>query len=98
MVLGVPVADLTGGYKVFRRAALKHLDLLSIRSDGYGFQIETTYRLIRSGARVVEVPITFADRVAGASKLSRRIVFEAFFVVWKLRFDRNIVQPLPAEG
>ena len=98
LVLGVPVADLTGGYKVFRRAALEHLDLDQIRSDGYGFQIETTYRLIRSGARVVEVPITFADRVAGASKLSRRIVFEAFFVVWKLRFDRQAVQPLPNQG
>lgn len=98
LVLGVPVADLTGGYKVFRREALEHLKLDQIRSDGYGFQIETTYRLIRSGARVVEVPITFADRVAGASKLSRRIVFEAFFVVWKLRFDRQAMQPLRQTG
>ena len=94
VVLGVPVADLTGGFKVFRRSALEHLDLSRIRSDGYGFQIETTYRLIRSGARVVEVPITFADRVAGASKLSRRIIIEAFFVVWKLRFDRQPVRHL----
>ncbi len=94
LVLGVPVADLTGGFKVFRRNALEHLDLSRVRSDGYGFQIETTYRLIRSGARVVEMPITFADRVAGASKLSRRIVIEAFFVVWKLRFDRQPVQRL----
>jgi dolichol-phosphate mannosyltransferase len=98
LVLGVPVADLTGGFKVFRRRALEHLDLSRIRSDGYGFQIETTYRLIRSGARVVEVPITFADRVAGASKLSRRIVIEAFFVVWKLRFDRRPAKRLPDEN
>lgn len=89
LVLGVPIADLTGGYKVFSRAALERLDLADLRSDGYCFQIETTYRLIRQGGRVVEVPITFTDRVVGASKLSRRIVLEAIFVVWRLRFERR---------
>ena len=87
-ILGVPVADLTGGFKVWRREALVALDLDAVRSDGYGFQIETTYRLIKQGFRVVEVPIVFTDRVAGASKLSRRIVIEAMLVVWKLRFER----------
>lgn len=88
LVLGVPIADLTGGYKVFTRDALRSLDLDAIESDGYGFQIETTYRLLKRGCRVVELPITFTDRVAGASKLSRRIVLEAAWVVWKLRFQR----------
>lgn len=90
LVLGVPVADLTGGFKVFRREALAALDLDTIRSDGYAFQIETSYRLLMRGFRVVEAPIAFTDRVAGASKLSRRIVFEAMLVVWKLRLDRRI--------
>ena len=88
-ILGVPITDLTSGFKVFRRAALEVLDLDTIRSDGYAFQIETTYRLLKRGFTVVEVPIVFADRVAGASKLSRRIVFEAMLVVWKLRFARG---------
>ena len=85
--LGVPIADLTGGFKVWRREALASLDLDAVRADGYGFQIETTYRALRSGARVAELPIVFADRVAGASKLSRRIVLEAAVVVWRLRFE-----------
>ncbi len=96
LVLGVPITDLTGGYKVFTRAALERLDLAGLRSDGYCFQIETTYRLLKQGGRVVEVPITFTDRVAGASKLSRRIVLEAIFVVWKLRFDRRSESSAPA--
>ncbi len=86
LVLGVPIADLTGGFKVWRRATLAALDLESIRADGYGFQIESTFRALRQGARVAELPILFADRVAGASKLSRRIVLEAAIVVWRLRF------------
>jgi len=88
-VLGVPIADLTGGFKVWRRACLAGLDLDALRADGYGFQIETTYRAIEQGARVVELPIIFADRVAGASKLSRRIVLEAAILVWRLRFERS---------
>ena len=86
-VLGVPIADLTGGFKVWRRSTLAALDLADVRSDGYGFQIETTYRAFNQGVRVIELPIVFADRVAGASKLSRRIVVEAAIVVWRLRFE-----------
>ena len=87
LVLGVPVADLTGGFKVWRRPLLAALDLDRVRADGYGFQIETTYRAIELGGRLVELPIVFADRVAGASKLSRRIVIEAAVVVWRLRLE-----------
>lgn len=89
LVLGVPIHDPTGGFKVFRRATLEAIDLPTIHSDGYCFQIETTYRALRRGFRVTELPITFTDRVAGKSKLSRRVVFEAMLVVWKLRFERR---------
>ena len=85
-VLGVPISDLTGGFKIYRRATLEHLDLDHLRADGYGFQIECTWRVIRRGGTVVEVPIVFVDRVAGKSKLSRRIVGEAALLVWRLRF------------
>jgi len=87
-VLGVEVTDLTGGFKVWRRETLAALDLDRIAADGYGFQIETTTRALRAGARVVEVPITFRERVAGRSKLSRRIVGEAALLVWRLRAGR----------
>jgi glycosyltransferase involved in cell wall biosynthesis len=86
-VLGAPIADLTAGFKVYRRDALAALPLDQIRTDGYGFQIETTWDIWRSGKRVREVPITFHDRVAGKSKLSRRIVIEAMIMVWRLRFS-----------
>ena len=88
-ILGVPVRDLTGGFKCFRRKALERLDLGSVRSSGYAFQIELTFRAIRRGLKVVEVPITFADRRVGKSKMSRRIVAEALWMVWKIRFDRS---------
>ena len=87
IVLRAPVHDLTSGFKVYRREALAALPLERIKSDGYSFQIETTWRSWKSGFRVREVPITFHDRVAGKSKLSRRIVFEAMLIVWRLRFD-----------
>jgi dolichol-phosphate mannosyltransferase len=87
-ILGVPIADLTSGFKMFRRATLEAVDLNSVRSDGYVFNIEITYRALRRGCRVVEVPIIFADRVAGRSKLSRRIMAEAMVMVWRLRFSR----------
>lgn len=89
-VLNVPVQDLTGGFKVYRREALEALDIEQISSDGYVFQIETTYKTILNGFRVVEVPIHFIDRIAGKSKLSRRIVAEATIVVWKLKLDRML--------
>lgn len=90
VVLAVPIHDLTGGFKVYRRETLARIDLNRVRSDGYVFQIETTYRAWKRGFKVVEVPVTFTDRVAGKSKLSRRIVAEAMIVVWRLRFDRSI--------
>ena len=85
-VLGVPVSDLTGGFKCFRREVLEALDLSSVGTDGYGFQIEMTYRAIRAGFRVSEVPILFRDRRVGASKMSMRIAVEAFWKVPGLRF------------
>ncbi len=84
-ILGVGVRDLTGGFKCIRRAVLETIDLPSVRADGYVFQIETTYRAIRSGYRVVEVPIVFADRTTGASKMSTRIALEAMWLVPRLR-------------
>jgi len=85
LILGVDVKDLTTGYKAFRREALLAIDMPSVRSNGYSFQIETTYRALCAGKRVVEVPIVFVDRRAGESKMSRRIFAEAVTMVWKLR-------------
>jgi dolichol-phosphate mannosyltransferase len=87
-VLGIPVRDLTGGFKCFRREVLETLDLESIQADGYGFQIELTYCAIRAGFRVVEVPIVFRDRQAGVSKMSARIAVEAVWKVPALRMRR----------
>jgi dolichol-phosphate mannosyltransferase len=86
-VLGVPVSDLTSGFKVWRPTTLTAIAIDGLRSDGYAFTIEATWRALKQGARVVEVPIVFTDRVAGASKLSRRIVIEAALLVWKLRWE-----------
>ena len=86
-VLSAPVRDLTSGFKVWRPATLQCIGIDGLRSDGYAFTIEATWRAFNQGARVVEVPIVFADRVAGASKLSRRIVIEAALRVWKLRWE-----------
>jgi dolichol-phosphate mannosyltransferase len=85
-VLGVGIRDLTGGFKCYRRRVLERIDLDAIRARGYAFQIETTYRAIRAGFDVVEVPIVFADRTAGQSKMSRTIVLEAVTQVPALRF------------
>ena len=85
-LLGVGVRDLTGGFKCYRRRVLERIDLDAIRARGYAFQIETTYRAIRAGFEVVEVPIVFADRTAGQSKMSRAIVLEAVTQVPALRF------------
>jgi len=89
LVLGVPVNDLTGGNKCFRREVLEALDLDAVSSQGYGFQIEMTYRAIRKGFHVKEIPITFTDRQLGQSKMSKRIVLEAVLLVWKLRLRPN---------
>jgi dolichol-phosphate mannosyltransferase len=84
-ILGVRVRDLTGGYKCFRREVLEAIDLDTVDAQGYTFQIEMTYRALLLGFRVVEVPITFSDRVVGGSKMSRRIVLEAVRRVPELR-------------
>jgi dolichol-phosphate mannosyltransferase len=84
-VLGVPVRDLTGGFKCFRRRTLEQIDLGAVRSEGYAFQVELTYRAILRGLRVVELPIVFADRRVGKSKMSRRILLEAAWMVPRLR-------------
>ena len=81
MVLGAPVHDLTGGFKCYRRTVLETIDLEAIHSKGYAFQIETTYRALRAGFHVLEIPITFVDREAGGSKMSKAIVAEA---IWKV--------------
>lgn len=86
MVLGVRIRDLTGGFKCFRRRVLETLDLDAIESKGYAFQIETTYRALREGFRVQEIPIVFVDRTEGTSKMSRAIVLEAMLKVPLLRF------------
>ena len=85
VVLGVPVHDLTGGFKCFRRWVLESLDLHDVHAGGYAFQIELTYRTLRMGGRVSEIPITFVDRTDGESKMSRAIVLEAVRQVPQLR-------------
>jgi dolichol-phosphate mannosyltransferase len=85
VLLGAPVRDLTGGFKCYRRRVLETIDLDAIDSKGYAFQIETTYRTLRAGFRVVEIPIHFVDREEGGSKMSRAIVAEAIWKVPMLR-------------
>jgi dolichol-phosphate mannosyltransferase len=85
LLLGVQTRDLTGGFKCFRREVLEGIDLDSVRSKGYAFQIELTYRALRRGFRVVEVPILFSDRTEGQSKMSRAIFLEAVLRVPALR-------------
>ena len=87
LVLGVDVNDLTAGFKCFRREVLEEIDLDSIGSRGYAFQVELTYRALQHGFRVVEVPIVFRDRRVGSSKMSRAIVVEAIWRVPLLRFN-----------
>lgn len=85
LVTGLPVNDATGGFKCFRRRSLEAIQLDRVQSDGYAFQIEMSYKCWRKGFRIVEIPIVFTDRRAGVSKMSRRIVWEAVWMVWKLR-------------
>jgi len=85
IITGIPLKDLTGGFKCFRRQVLEALDLSRVRSDGYTFQIEINYKTWRKGFRIREIPILFVDRRAGESKMSRRIVWEAAWMVWRLR-------------
>ncbi len=84
-VTGLPVFDATGGFKCFRRKVLESIDLDDVRSNGYAFQIEMSFRAWKKGFRIVEIPIVFTDRTHGSSKMSKRIVREAVWMVWRLR-------------
>jgi dolichol-phosphate mannosyltransferase len=86
-ILGLSARDLTGGFKCFRREVLEGIDLPTVQCTGYAFQIELTYRAVRRGFRLREIPITFVDRRVGQSKMSRRIVLEALRKVWSIRFS-----------
>ncbi|HHM02029.1 MAG TPA: polyprenol monophosphomannose synthase [Caldithrix abyssi] len=86
LATGLPIQDATGGFKCFRREVLENIDFDAIKSNGYAFQIELTFRAWKKGFRIKEIPIIFIDRVAGVSKLSKSIMWEAIFLVWKLRF------------
>ena len=90
IVTGMPFTDPTGGYKCFRRTALQSIDLQNVRSNGYSFQIELTHMLWRQGMTIVEVPIIFTDRFQGRSKMSGKIVREAFVMVWRLWLQNGL--------
>ncbi|PKL83334.1 MAG: dolichyl-phosphate beta-D-mannosyltransferase [Ignavibacteriae bacterium HGW-Ignavibacteriae-3] len=85
IITGMPVKDGTGGFKCFRRKVLESINLDAIKSNGYSFQIEMNFKAWKKGFRLIEVPITFTDRVEGTSKMSKKIVREAIWMVWKLR-------------
>jgi len=88
LVTGLPLKDSTGGFKCFRREVLEALPLERIKSDGYSFQIEMNYNCWKRGFRIKEIPILFVDRQVGISKMSKRIIWEAMWMVWALRFRR----------
>jgi dolichol-phosphate mannosyltransferase len=90
VITGLPLTDLTGGFKCFRRAVLEAIDLEQVRSNGYAFQIEMSFRAWKKGFRLKEIPIIFHDRVEGQSKMSKRIVREAIWMVWWLRLQSLI--------
>jgi len=85
VITGMPIKDATGGFKCFRRGVLEAIDWSRVKSDGYGFQIEINFKAFRKGFRIKEIPILFVDRMAGESKMSRKIVWEAAYMVWRLR-------------
>jgi dolichol-phosphate mannosyltransferase len=88
-MLGIPVHDCTAGYRCYRRQVLESIDLDSIQSQGYAFQIELAYRVMQHGFKIVETPIVFMDRRVGKSKMSRKIVIEGFTYVIKARFSKQ---------
>ncbi|MDH4070399.1 MAG: polyprenol monophosphomannose synthase [Ignavibacteria bacterium] len=90
VVTGLRLRDATGGYKCYRREVLESMDLSRIKSNGYAFQIETSFKAWKNGFRIAEIPIVFLEREAGNSKMSKGIVYEAFFMVWKLRLRSMI--------
>jgi dolichol-phosphate mannosyltransferase len=85
-VTGLPIFDTTGGFKCFRRNVLESIDLNAVKSNGYAFQIEVSYRVWKRGFRLFEIPIIFVDRTEGVSKMSKKIVREAVWMVWRLRW------------
>jgi dolichol-phosphate mannosyltransferase len=88
IMTGCPVRDLTAGFKAYRAEMLRKLDLGKLKEDGYGFQIEIDFTIWRKGGRIKETPIVFTERRAGVSKMSKRIIRRAFFLVWRLRLQR----------
>ena len=88
IITGLPVRDATGGFKCFRRKVLEAIDLNQVRSNGYSFQIEMTFKAYAKGFKIKEIPIVFVDRVKGKSKMSKKIVREAVTMVWKLRLQK----------
>jgi dolichol-phosphate mannosyltransferase len=90
IITGMPVTDPTGGFKCFRRRALEAIELETVQSNGYSFQIELTHRVWRRGMKISEVPIIFTDRFAGTSKMSKSIVREALWMVWKLWWQHGL--------
>lgn len=85
IITGLPIKDCTGGYKCFRREVLEAIDLDKVDSDGYSFQIEMNFKAWKKGFKIHEIPIVFMDREAGSSKMSKRIIREAIWMVWKLK-------------
>ena len=85
-ITGLPIFDATGGFKCFRRNVLESVDLSAVKSNGYAFQIEMSFRAWKRGFRLVEIPIIFVDRTEGVSKMSKKIVREAIWMVWRLRW------------
>jgi len=87
IVTGLPLKDATGGFKCYRREVLEGIDIGGVKSDGYSFQIEMSYKAWKKGYRICEIPIVFVDRQAGESKMSKKIVREAIWMVWRLRLS-----------
>lgn len=85
VITGMPIKDATGGFKCFRASALKQIDLEKVKTNGYGFQIEMNFRFWAKGFKVKEIPIIFIDRMNGVSKMNKKIILEAIFLVWKLK-------------
>ncbi|MCX8009592.1 MAG: glycosyltransferase, partial [Ignavibacteria bacterium] len=88
IITGMPIHDATGGYKCFRRKVLEAINLDKIKSNGYAFQIEMNFKAFVKGFKICELPITFIDRETGSSKMNKKIVWEAAFMVWKLRLQK----------
>jgi dolichol-phosphate mannosyltransferase len=98
VITGLTISDCTSGFKCFRANTLRGINLSSVRSDGYSFQIEMNFRCVERGFKVAEVPIIFIDRHAGSSKMSKRIVREAVLMVWKLKLGAMVRPLLPGRG